>query len=91
MSNILDDILEELKKINKNLEKLNSTSFGIDNRVDGLPDILTVKDVSKYMRVNLTKAYEFFHRDDFPSLQVGKRYLVPKNRFLEWLDERIDE
>ena len=58
---------------------------------DDLPDILTVKDVSKYMRVNLTKTYEFFHRDDFPSLQVGKRYLVPKARFLKWLDERIDK
>jgi len=90
MSNILDEILKELKKINKNLEKLNSASF-VDNRADGLPDILTVKDISKYMRVNLTKAYEFFHRDDFPSLQVGKRYLVPKVRFLKWLDERIDE
>jgi hypothetical protein len=57
MSNILDDILEELQKINKNLEKLNSTGFGVDNRTNDLPDILTVKDVSKYMRINLTKAY----------------------------------
>jgi excisionase family DNA binding protein len=90
MSNILDKILKELKKINKNLEKLNSASF-VDNRADDLPDILTVKDVSKYMRVNLTKTYEFFHREDFPSLKVGNRYLVPKSRFLEWLDERIDK
>jgi len=91
MSNILDDILEELQKINKNLEIINSTGFGVDNRADSLPDILTVKDISKYMRVNLTKAYEFFHREDFPSLKVGNRYLVPKSRFLEWLDERIDK
>lgn len=91
MSNILDDILEELKKINKNLDKLNSSSFGLNNGADDLPDILTVKDVSNYMRINVNKSYEFFHREDFPSLQVGKRYLVPKVRFLEWLDERIDE
>ena len=84
LSNILDEILVELKKINQNLEKLNLTG---NNNADGVPDIMNAKDISNYLRVNVNKAYQLFHREDFPSLKFGGRYIIPKNKFLDWLDK----
>lgn len=86
MSNILDEILAELKKINENLEKLNY----IDNNANDVPDIMDARDISNYLRVNVNKAYHLFHREDFPSMKLGKRYIIPKNKFLEWLDKQKD-
>jgi excisionase family DNA binding protein len=87
MGNILDEILAKLKKVNANLEKSNFTG---NNNDDGVPDIMNAKDISDYLRVNVNKAYELFHRGDFPSMKLGNRYIIPKNKFLEWLDRQTD-
>ncbi|MFW5795257.1 MAG: helix-turn-helix domain-containing protein [Bacillota bacterium] len=49
---------------------------------------MNAKDISNYLRVNVNKAYELFHREDFPSLKFGGRYIISKNKFLEWLDKQ---
>jgi excisionase family DNA binding protein len=90
LSNILDDILIELKKVNKNLEKINSSNYSKEGN-DDIPNIMAAKDISNYLRVNISKAYELFHREDFPSLKLGNRYIIPREKFLEWLDKEIDK
>jgi len=52
---------------------------------------MAAKDISDYLRVNVNKAYELFHREDFPSLKLGGRYIIPREKFLKWLDKEIDE
>lgn len=89
LSNILDDILIELKKINKNLEKINARNYSKEVN-DDIPNIMAAKDISNYLRVNVNKAYELFHREDFPSLKLGGRYIIPREKFLEWLDKQTD-
>jgi len=89
LSNILDEILAELKKVNENLEKLNSGGYK-DSNGDDTPNIMGAKDISNYLRVNVNKAYDLFHREDFPSMKLGNRYIIPKNKFLEWLNNQTD-
>lgn len=38
--------------------------------------------------LNLAAVYRLFKREDFPSLRVGRRFYVPSNLFLEWLDKQ---
>ena len=52
-----------------------------------LPDIITVKQLSQYLRISLNATYELMRSDGFPTLHIGKRLLVSKDNLLEWIDE----
>ena len=32
--------------------------------------------------------YTLMHRVDFPTIRIGKRMLVPEDKFVQWLDEQ---
>ncbi len=52
-----------------------------------LPIGLSAKQVSNILNISLPKAYELFHREDFPSIKISKkRLLVEKNQFKKWID-----
>ena len=99
--NILDSILEELRDINKKqssiLERLEvlekylgiSNSEGVKGK--GLPNILTVKELAEFININLNRAYQLAHRADFPSLRIGRKIMISRNKLLEWIDEKSDE
>ena len=53
---------------------------------DQLPVSLNVAQVAEYLGISKTTAYTLFRREDFPSLQINRRYLVPRDRFLNWID-----
>ena len=54
---------------------------------DELPLVLKADDVAKTLNISRTYAYALFHRQDFPSLQIGNRMLVPRDRFLKWIED----
>lgn len=54
---------------------------------DELPLFLSAKDVAKLLGVSLSTAYELMHEDEFPSLRVGNRYVIPKEDFQKWVKE----
>ena len=56
-----------------------------------LPLVLSVEDVANVMGICIAYAYELTHRRDFPSFTVGTRILVPKEKFIAWLDEQTKE
>ena len=99
--NILDSILEELKEINKKqssiLERLEVVEkyLGISDfkgkTGQALPNILTVKELAKFMNINLNRAYQLTHRADFPSLRLGRKIMISRNKLLEWIDEKSEE
>ncbi len=53
---------------------------------DCLPVIMNVDDVMKVLRVSKPNAYKIMAADTFPKLSIGKRVLVKKEAFLQWLD-----
>lgn len=55
---------------------------------DQLPASLNVTQVAEYLGISKTVAYTLFRRKDFPSLRVNRRYLIPRDRFLNWIDEQ---
>ena len=55
---------------------------------DELPLFLNAELVGKVLGVSSTTAYELLHQKDFPSMRVGSRLVVPKEKFREWADKQ---
>ena len=54
-----------------------------------LPVMLTVQNVQNVMGLSKPKAYELVHTKGFPVIRFGRSMRVPRDRFLEWLDDRV--
>lgn len=48
--------------------------------------MLSAEHISAILGVSRANAYNIIHRPDFPSVQVGKRLIVPRDKFFEWVD-----
>ena len=49
-----------------------------------LPLFLNAKMVAQVLGVSISTAYELFHEPGFPTLRVGSRMVVPKEKFIQW-------
>ena len=52
---------------------------------DQLPLCLNAELVSKALGIAPSSAYELMHEKNFPTLRVGSRMVVPKDKFIEWV------
>ena len=55
---------------------------------DDLPMFLNVATVAKVLGISTSTGYELMHEKDFPSIKIGSRILVPRDKFKVWLDDR---
>ena len=53
---------------------------------DDLPLFLNASTVAKVLGVSPSSGYELMHEKDFPVLRVGNRMVVPKEKFVEWVE-----
>ena len=54
---------------------------------DDLPLFLNANMVSQVMGVSSSSCYELMHEPDFPVLKVGSRMVVPKEKFIQWVEQ----
>ena len=54
---------------------------------DELPLFLNSELVAKVLGVSPSSGYELMHEPDFPVLRVGSRMVVPKEKFMQWVEE----
>ncbi len=54
---------------------------------DELPLFLNAELVSKVLGVSSSSAYELMHEKDFPALKIGNRIVVPKEKFMQWVEQ----
>jgi len=52
---------------------------------------LTVPEIAKYLHVGRTKAYQLVRDPSFPSVKVGKSYIVPFEDLKKWLKQKMAE
>lgn len=57
---------------------------------DELPLFFNAELVGKVLGVSSTSVYELMHRDDFPSIKIGNRIIVPKEKFIEWTNKQSE-
>ena len=52
---------------------------------DELPLLLNVETVAKVLGVSDSSVYELIEEEDFPSLRIGKRIVIPKEELRKWI------
>lgn len=51
-----------------------------------LPECLMATDVAGYLGIAKAKAYELCKSEGFPKITIGKRIIVPKSAFANWIE-----
>jgi len=52
-----------------------------------LPLFLNAAMVAKVLGVSPSSGYELMHEADFPVLKIGSRMVVPKEKFIQWVEQ----
>ena len=55
---------------------------------DDLPLFLNAEMVAQVLGIAPSSAYELMHEDGFPVLKIGNRMVVPKEKFIQWVEEQ---
>ena len=55
-----------------------------------LPLTLTAPEVSEVLGISRAAAYELVRTQGFPHMKIGTRILVPRDKFLAWIDEQTE-
>lgn len=57
--------------------------------LNDLPAMLTVAQVASALNISRTSAYELAHCKNFPAMLIGSRIVVPKDRLMSWIDNKL--
>ena len=49
---------------------------------------LTVKDIQSILGFCETSTYNLVHRPDFPKMKIGHKFLIPEDKFYEYMDAK---
>ena len=52
-----------------------------------LPLFLNAEMVAKVLGVSPSSSYELMHEPGFPTLKIGNRMVVPKEKFIQWVEQ----
>ena len=55
--------------------------------LNDLPPVLNADQVAATLGISRAGAYQLLHMESFPTLRIGKRMLVPKDKLLKWIDD----
>ena len=57
--------------------------------LEQLPLALSAEDVAQVLGISRANAYTLMHSKGFPTIKIGKRMTVPKDKLLEWIDKQM--
>jgi len=55
-----------------------------------LPLMLSVPEVAKVLGISRAGAYELVRADSFPKIRIGNRIVVPRDKFIQWIDTQTE-
>ena len=58
---------------------------------DELPAILTAAELAGTLGISKAGAYTLIHSKGFPTLRIGKRLMVPKDKLSTWIDRNTSD
>ena len=64
--------------------KMKQSSF---KSYEDIPLFLNVNDLSSAIGIAPSSCYELMHEKGFPSIRIGKRLVVPRDKFIEWVEK----
>ena len=66
---------------------MRSTKF---KNYEDLPLTLTAPEVGEVLGISRAAAYELVRSKGFPSIRIGTRILVPKDKLIAWINEQVE-
>lgn len=60
---------------------MNSTTY------DSLPAVLNANQLATTLGISRAGAYQLLNTGTFPTLRIGKRLLVPKDKLIGWIEK----
>ena len=57
---------------------------------EDLPLFLNAELLAKVLGVAVSSAYELMHEKGFPSVRIGKRFVVPREDLKVWIENYIE-
>ena len=51
-----------------------------------LPLFLNAETIAKVLGISPASSYELMHESGFPVLKIGNRMIVPKEKFIHWVE-----
>ena len=57
---------------------------------DELPLFFNADTVADVLGIAPSSAYELMHEKDFPIIHIGNRIVVPKEKFIEWVQSHTE-
>lgn len=58
--------------------------------LDQLPITLSALEVARFLGISRAGAYNLLRSKGFPTLRIGNRMIVPKDKLLTWMDEQTE-
>ena len=58
--------------------------------IEKMPFTLNVNQVAEILGVARNTVYTLMHSEGFPTMHVGRRLLVPKEKLLQWMDDQLE-
>ena len=55
-----------------------------------LPLMLSVPEVGEVLGISRAGAYELVRSKGFPHMRIGTRILVPKDKFIQWIEDQTE-
>ena len=66
---------------------MRSTKF---KNYEDLPLTLTAPEVGEVLGISRASAYELVRSKGFPSIRIGTRIIVPKDKLIAWINEQTE-
>ena len=57
---------------------------------DLLPITLKAEQVAAVLGISRANAYNLMRSEGFPTLHIGRRLVVPKEKLLQWMDDQLE-
>ena len=59
--------------------------------LEELPLMLNMTDVAIILGISRAGAYKLAHDSHFPAFQIGRRIVVSREKFVDWLNRQSEE
>ena len=66
---------------------MRSTEF---KNYEDLPLTLTAPEVGEVLGISRASAYELVRSKCFPSILIGTRIIVPKDKLIAWINDQVE-
>lgn len=59
----------------------------MNNNYENLPAVLNANQLAAALGISRAGAYQLLNMGTFPTLRIGKRLLVPKDKLIKWIEQ----